>query len=324
MSQSKKILVSTPTFGTYSEDARPRLHEYGCEFDDLLRTDDPDRETIYEHLADAAAWVVGYTRVDTEALDRAPDLEVVAKHGTGVDNIDLDACRERDVVVANAPGANASAVAELVVLHILNLNRDLVGLDRAVRNGEWETEIGRELAGKTLGIVGLGDIGQSVVERTQGFDLEYVAFDVEERPAFQERYGVTLFNDLHAMLPEADFVTVHVPLNERTHHLIGDAELDAMRPTAGLVNTARGGIVDEAALLDALDDGQIAGAALDVLEEEPPERSDHYDRLFGEERVTLSPHIGGITEEALGRISDVTAENILAVFEGEEPRHRVA
>lgn len=323
MSQQKKVLVSTPSFGTYSEDALRQLRENGCEVDSLLRTAEPDRETIYEHLTDASAWIVGYTAVDGEALDHAPELEVVAKHGTGVDNIDLQACLDHDVVVANAPGANANAVAELVVLHMLNLSRDLVALDAAVRNGRWATEPGNEVTGKTLGVVGIGDIGQTVIERTQSFDMEYVAHDVEDRPEFRERYDVTLHEDLAAMLPKADFVTVHVPLNEHTYHLMGAEEFAAMKSTAGLINTARGGIVDEKALLEAVAHDRIAGAALDVLEEEPPSDSDHYDRLFAAEGITVSPHVGGITEEALGEISAITAANILAVFEGNVPRFRV-
>ena len=323
MSSTKKILVSSPTFGKYSAESRERLREYGCEFDDLLRTDDPDRETILSHVEDAAAWVVGYTPVDEEALSRASNLEIVAKHGTGVDNVDLEAAKEHGVVVANAPGANANAVAELVVLHMLNASRNLVRLDPTVRDREWNTQIGRELTGKTVGIVGLGDIGQAVVRRTQGFDLEYVAFDVEERPEFQERYGVTLYEDLHEMLPAADFVTTHVPLNEHTRHLLSAEEFRLMRESAYVVNTARGGIVDEAALLSALQNDEIAGAALDVLEQEPPGDAEWYDDLLAEERVTFSPHLGGITEEAMGKVSDVTAENIRSVFEGEEPLFRV-
>jgi len=323
MSSTKKILVSSPTFGKYSPESRERLREYGCEFDDLLRTDDPDRETILSHVEDAAAWVVGYTPVDEEALSRASNLEIVAKHGTGVDNVDLEAAKEHGVVVANAPGANANAVAELVVLHMLNASRNLVRLDPTVRDREWNTQIGRELTGKTVGIVGLGDIGQAVVRRTQGFDLEYVAFDVEERPEFQERYGVTLYEDLHEMLPAADFVTTHVPLNEHTRHLLSAEEFRLMRESAYVVNTARGGIVDEAALLSALQNDEIAGAALDVLEQEPPGDAEWYDDLLAEERVTFSPHLGGITEEAMGKVSDVTAENIRSVFEGEEPLFRV-
>lgn len=319
-----KILVSSPTFGKYSEDARDRLREYGCEFDDLPRTEEPDREAIYEHLADAAAWIVGYTRVDEEALGRAPELEIVAKHGTGVDNVDLAACRERGVVVANAPGANANAVAELVVLHMLNASRNLVQLDPTVRNREWNTQIGHEIAGKTLGIVGLGDIGQALVERTHGFDMEYLAYDIEDRPEFQEAYGVTRYDDFHEMLPEADFVSSHVPLNEHTRHMLGTEEFRLMKESAHVINTARGGIVDEDALLDALNEGEIAGAALDVLEQEPPGDAPRYDELLADDRVTFSPHIGGITEEAMGTISDITTQNVLDAFEGEDPEYRLA
>jgi len=323
MSQPKKILVSSPTFGAYSEAARERLREQDCTIVDLPRTDDPDRETILAHVEDAAAWIVGYTTVDREAFERAERLEIVAKHGTGVDNVDLEAAEAHDVVVANAPGANANAVAELVVLHLLNGSRNLVQLDPTVRERRWDTQIGRELAGKTLGIVGLGDIGQTVVERTAGFDLEYLAFDVEARPEFEERHGVTRVDDLHDLLPEVDFLTLHVPLNEHTHHLLGAEEFRAMRESAYLVNTARGGIVDEDALLGALQAGEIAGAALDVLEQEPPGDAERYDELLADGRVTFSPHLGGITEEAMGQISDVTTTNILNVFEGEEPLHRV-
>lgn len=323
MTSTKTILVSSPTFGAYSPESRERLREYGCEFDDLLRTEEPDRETILEHVEDAAAWVVGYTPVDEEAFERATRLEVVAKHGTGVDNVDLEAAKEHGVVVANAPGANANAVAELVVLHVLNASRNLVRLDPTVRRREWNTQIGRELSGKTLGIVGLGDIGQAVVRRTQGFDLEYLAFDVEDRPAFQAAYDVTRVDDLHELLPRADFVTTHVPLNEHTRNLLSTEEFRQMKERAYVVNTARGGIVDEDALLAALEAGEIAGAALDVLEQEPPGDAERYDALLADERVTFSPHIGGITEEAMGAISDVTAANILNVFRGEEPLHRV-
>lgn len=323
MTASRTVLVSTPMFGRYSEAARSRLAEYGCEIVELSRAEAADRDVLYDHLGDVSAWIVGYTEIDREALVRAPDLEVIAKHGTGVDNVDLDAARERGVAVANAPGANANAVAELVVLHVLNFGRDLVGGDRAVRERRWDAEVGTELAGKTLGIVGLGAIGQTLVERTRGFDLDYVAHDVEDRPNVRERHDVRMADDLNALLGAADFVTTHVPLTEHTRHLIGRAELAAMKPDACLINTARGGIVDEAALVEALEDGEIAGVALDVLEAEPPDESPRYDALLADDRVTLSPHIGGKTEEAMGAISDVTARNVLNVLEAEEPEHRV-
>lgn len=323
MSTTRTILVTTPMFGRYSADSRRRLREYGCEFVELSREEAADRDILYDYLADADAWVVGYTEIDRDTFDHAPDLDVIAKHGTGVDNIDLDVAEERGVVVANAPGANANAVAELVVLHMLNYCRDLVGGDRAVRNRGWDSDIGTEISEKTLGIVGLGQIGQTLVKRTQGFDLEYLAHDVEERPEFQERYGVELVGDLGDILSRADFVTTHVPLTAHTRHLISADELETMQEDACLINTSRGGIVDEEALLTALRNGDIGGAALDVLEEEPPEEADRYDDLLQDDRITFSPHIGGKTEEAMGEISDLTARNIRNVFEGEEPVHRV-
>ncbi len=324
MSDPKTVLVTSPTFGEYSEESLDLLRDHGCEPVHLDR-EDPEIDThLAEHLPRASAWVVGYLPVDAETLDRAPALEVIAKHGTGVDNIDLEAARERGVVVTNAPGLNANAVAELVVLHILNHSRRLVEADREVRAGRWEPIVGREVAGATLGIVGLGAIGQALVVRTQGFELDYLAHDLEDRSGFRARYDVAVADDLDYLLARADFVSLHVPLNEHTRHLIGPAELEAMKPTACLINTARGGIVDEAALLDALAAGEIGGAALDVLEEEPPGDSAHYDALRRADRIALTPHMGGYTEEAFEQISLVTARNILRVFDGEEPDDRVA
>lgn len=324
MTGADLVVVTSPTFGEYSPESVRALEDAGY----ALRRVDRDAPDLEDRLAEVlprtVAMVVGYLPVDAEVLDRAPELRVVAKHGTGVDNIDLEAAADRGVVVANAPGRNANAVAELVLLHLLNLNRELVDADRGVRDGRWEPTIGRELAGKTLGVVGLGDIGRTLIERSAGFDLDYVAYDVEDRPAFRAEHGVELADELGDLLARADFVSLHVPLNEHTRHLIGAAELAAMKPTAYLVNTARGGIVDEAALLEALEAGELAGAALDVLEEEPPGDSAHYDALRAAERVALSPHMGGYTAEAFEAISRLTAENVLAVLDGEEPPHRVA
>lgn len=324
MTASKTVLVSTPMFGRYSGEARSLLAEYGCEFVELSREEAADDDVLHEHITGADAWVVGYTEMDEMTFEHAPELDIVAKHGTGVDNVDLEAARDRGVVVANAPGANANAVAELVVLHMLNYGRDLVAGDRTVRERDWEADVGTELAGKTLGVVGLGQIGQSLVERTRGFDLEYVAQDVEDRSAFRDRHDVTMAENLEALLATADFVTLHVPLTAHTRHLVGREELAAMKSDACLVNTSRGGIVDEEALVEALDADEIGGVALDVLEAEPPDDSPRYDALLADDRVTFSPHIGGKTEEAMGAISDVTARNVLNVFEGEEPLHRVA
>lgn len=310
-------------FGRYSPESRDQLEKYGCEFIELTREQASDRDTLYEVISDIDAWIVGYTEIDEALFDRAPDLEIIAKHGTGVDNIDLDTAEERGVVVANAPGANANGVAELVLLHMLNYYRSLIAGDAAVRSRRWESNIGREIAGKTLGIVGLGKIGQTLVERTQGFDLTYLAHDVADRSEFLQQYDVKMVDELSELLVESDFVTTHVPLTEGTHHLISGEEFSVMQSDACLINTSRGGIIDEDALVHALENGEIGGAALDVLDEEPPGDDNRYDKLLADDRITFSPHIGGKTEESMAAISSITAQNIRNVFEGDEPLHRV-
>ena len=321
MPEPKRVLVTSPTFGACSPAARERLLEAGFEFVEIPRDDGVDREAVEAALPGIVAWIVGYARIDEATFEAAPHLKIVAKHGTGVDNVDLEAAAEHGVVVANAPGANANAVAELVVLHALNYGRDLVGADRTVRAGGWSSELGTELSGKTVGVVGLGQIGQRVVRLTDPFGVDHLAYDVDDRPAFEAEFGVERVG-LDELLERADYVTVHVPLTEATRHLIGADELARMKPEACLINTARGGIVDEDALVDAIEAGELGGAALDVLEEEPPSAA-RSGRLLAADRITVSPHIGGRTEEAMGAISDVTAQNVLNVFEGREPVHRV-
>lgn len=310
-------------FGRYSRESRDLLREYGCEFIELSREEAANREVLFEHLETVHAWIVGYTAIDEETFDRAPNLDVIAKHGTGVDNIDLDIAEQRDVVVANAPGANANGVAELVVLHMLNSSRNIVDGDATVRARRWESEIGRELSGKTLGVIGLGNIGQMLVERTAGFDLTYLAHDVADRSDVLAVHDIEMIDDLYDLLGRADFVTIHVPLTDATRHMISDAEFEAMHENAYVINTARGGIIDEDALVRALADDKVGGAALDVLEEEPPSDTTRYDELLSDDRITLSPHIGGKTEEAMAEISSLTARNVRNVFEGNEPIHRV-
>ncbi|MCL6564662.1 MAG: hydroxyacid dehydrogenase, partial [Firmicutes bacterium] len=244
-----------------------RLQEIATvQYDPLLYR---DRKALLERMADATALVVrNQTVVDGELLQRAPRLKVVGRLGVGVDNIDLKTAAARGVTVVTARGANAVAVAEYVFACLLHFSRALGTVDEAVRRGRWDRTLGgSELWGKTLGIVGLGDIGQRVALRARAFGMLVMAAD----PVASETHwavmelGVKL-TDLSTLLTSADFVSLHLPLIPETYHLVGKKELLLMKPTACLINAARGGIVDEAALAEALTQGRLRGAALDVRE----------------------------------------------------------
>ncbi len=263
--------------------------------------------------------VVGVDRVGPRALAAGrPRLRVVARNGVGTDTVDVQAATELGVVVTNAPSVNADSVADFTFALLLALARRLVEADRAVRAGDWPPLVGVELRGKCLGLVGFGRIGQRVAERARGFGLRVVAYDPQPDREVAHALGVELV-PFHRLLEQADFLSLHLPLLPETRHLLGEAELRRMKPTSYLVNTARGGVVDEAALARALRDGWIAGAACDVFEEEPPRASP----LLGAPHLLLSPHMASHTREAIARASRVAAENVLAVLQGQRPPNPV-
>jgi (S)-sulfolactate dehydrogenase len=255
------------------------------------------------------------TRVDAELLARAPRLRVVGRLGVGLDNIDVPACRARGIDVIPATGANALAVAEYVICTVMMLLRGAYLASSEVASGSWPRAAmsqGREAAGKTLGIIGFGGIGRLVARLAQGLGMRVIASDpllAPESRAWAES-GVAR-RELDVLLAEADAVTLHVPLGPETLHLINAGRLAAMRPGAVLVNTARGGVVDEPALAAALRDGRIAGAALDVFEQEPLKGG---SVLAGVPNLVLTPHVAGVTVESNERVSSLIAEKVLEVL----------
>jgi D-3-phosphoglycerate dehydrogenase len=247
-------------------------------------------------------------------------LKIVARTGVGVDisRIDVEAAREHNVWVTNMPGGNATAVAELAFGQMIALARHTGAADAAVRTGRWSEGprfVGAELAGKTIGIVGLGNIGTRVALRARAFEMALLVCD----PYVSAAPGGRLVS-LEELLRESDFVTLHCPLNAETRHMIGEAQLALMKPSAFFVNLARGGVVDEDALVRGLTDKRIAGAAIDVMESEPPP-SGH--PLLQLPNVLLTPHIGGSTREAQTRGERGAAEEVMRVLQGEEPRNPV-
>lgn len=274
-----------------------------------------DEEALLGTLDGVHALVVrSATRITRRVIEAADALQVVGRAGVGVDNVDCDAATARGIVVMNTPTGNSTTTAELAIALLCSIARHIPRADRVTRSGSWSKKglMGTELTGKTLGVVGLGRIGRIVAARAQGLAMEVVASD-----PFLSRTGVESpvrgveLVEIEDLLARADFVTLHVPLMDGTRNLLSRERLALMKPGARLVNAARGGLVDEAALADALESGHLAGAALDVLAEEPPS-PEH--PLLGREDVILTPHLGASSHEAQLAVAVDIAEQIAAFF----------
>lgn len=260
------------------------------------------------------------TKVTADLLQAAGRLQIVARAGSGVDNVDVDAATRRGIVVVNAPDGNTIAVAEHTMGCMLALARHIPAGDAGMKAGGWPKGSlkGIELRGKTLGIVGLGRIGIALARRAAAFDMRIIAYDPYVAADYAARQGISVVS-LEELLRTADFVTIHVPGNEHTRGLIDAGKLALMKPTAHVINCARGGIVDEAALLAALEEGRLAGAALDVFEQEPPGPS----ALVTSPKVICTPHLGASTVEAQRSCALDVAEQVLAVLSGKPARYPV-
>lgn len=263
--------------------------------------------------------IVGSDQFTRKALEKADQLSVISRTGAGFDTIDMEACTEKSIVVTNAFGAGASAVAEFTIALIFAVARRLCYADRSLRQGLWiRTEIeGISPLGRTLGIIGLGHIGKEVARLAKGLDMRVIYYDVIRDTEYEKKLGISFvsFDDL---LSQSDFVTIHVPLGQRTRRLIREREIRLMKPTAYIFNTSRGALVDEKALYQALKEKRIAGAGIDVFEKEPP---DHDNPLMTlEDRVVVTPHMAGLSIEAKVRMLDLATQNLLDVLGGRRPQ----
>lgn len=284
----------------------------------------PSRETLLEGLRGAQAAICTLTeRIDQEILSQTPRLRVIANYAVGYDNIVVEAARARGIVVTNTPDVLTETTADLTWALLLATARRVAEGDRLVREGAWQgwepTQLlGADVEGNTLGIIGMGRIGQAVARRASGFNMTVLYCSHGERdPSAPGSQWQRLSQD--EVLARSDFISLHVPLTPDTHHLIGPAELRRMRPTAFLINTSRGPVVDEAALVDAISTGRLAGAGLDVYEREP----DLHSGLLQLRQVVLLPHLGSATLRTRVRMGMVCLENIQAVLEGRPAPNRV-
>jgi len=274
-------------------------------------------EAALDDIGRYDAVIVRVAELDADVIDRADRLEIIAKHGAGLDNVDIEAASSRGIVVCNTPGANSRSVAEHALSLLFALRRNHRAADQHVRNGGWDrgAYTGRELTGNTLGLFGFGAIARETSDLAHGIGQDVIMYDPyvpdDDVPTRVER--VSTFRDLFA---RSDAVSVHAPLTPETKQVISTEELTALGERGVLINTARGPIVDEDALLEALETDALGGAGLDTFEEEPP-AADH--PLYGRDDVVLTPHVGGVTEEALARMSNRAAENVQTVYEGGIP-----
>jgi D-3-phosphoglycerate dehydrogenase len=308
-----KILVADPL----AEDGLERLRRAG---EVTVVSKLPEAELI-RRIADFDALVVrSETRVTAPIIEAGSKLRVVGRAGVGVDNIDVQAATRRGILVVNAPRGNIIAAAEHTIALLFALARWVPQADASVRRGEWARAkfLGTEVRGKTLGVIGLGNVGSEVAKRAHGLEMDVVAYDPVVSVDRAELFNVALVS-LRELLEQADFVTVHVPLVDSNRNLIGATELARMKPTARLINTARGGIVDEAALVDALKSGRLAAAAADVFETEPPGANP----LLELPNFIATPHIAASTLEAQVSVAFDVAEEVAAVLAGDLPRFAV-
>ncbi len=266
-----------------------------------------------EHAAAMDFLVVGLIGATAELLDQAPNLKAVLKHGVGVDNIDIPACTARGVPVFNAPGTNSNAVAELALGCMFSLARRIPMVHRIVVDGGWQRHVGTEIEGKVLGIVGLGNIGRILAVKAAALGMRVVAADLKPDMEFVRRHGVEML-PLEELLRASDYVSLHVFGGKDNCRLIGAGQLALMKPTACLLNFARGEIVDTDALALALERDELMGAAIDAYEQEPPNRS---HPLFKHPRVVFTPHSGADTKESVERMSLMNIEDIDKVLAGE-------
>lgn len=302
------------------------LHEAGLDVAMRQADEAPSRAELLTLVPGAHALVTLMSdTVDAELLDAAgPQLAVVANYAVGYDNVDLDACRDRGVRVANTPDVLTAATADFAFALLLAAARRVLEGDRLVRGGGWsgwqpQQLLGAQVTGAKLGIVGMGRIGSAVARRARAFELE-VLYHNRSRDQRAERETGARWVDLEELLSTSDFVSLHCPLTPETHHLIDAAALAKLKPSAVLVNTARGPVVDEAALAEALAERQLAAAGLDVFEREPEVER----RLLDLPNVVLSPHLGSATLETRTAMARLCAEAVVAVLAGREPKNLVA
>jgi D-3-phosphoglycerate dehydrogenase len=310
-----KVVSTSPSFSKYSREPIEYLAKHGIQLTHLPA--DIQEEQFIASIQDADAAIVAFNQITPTVLSGAPRLKIVCKHGVGVDNIDLEAAKESKVWVTNVPDSNKHAVADFAFALMLSLARQIPVANELTKKGEWPRIFGADVYGKTIGIVGLGSIGKEVARRAGGFAMQILAYDPFPDNRFAEEHGVS-FVAMEELLTRSDFITLHIALTEQTKNLIGAAQLEMMKNSAYLINTSRGGVVNELDLHAALKAGSIAGAALDVFVQEPVQNNP----LLELDNFIAMPHIAGYTSGAINALGMTCVRNIVDVLvNNKRPQH---
>ena len=313
-----KILITPRSFASFSDKPLKMLTERDYKIKRNNTGRPYKKEEMLKLIKDVDGIIIGIDELSAEIIEEANELKVISKYGIGLDNIDINMATNKKIVVTNTPTANVDAVADLTFGLILSLARRVPEADRKTKSAKWGKIIGKSVWEKTIGIIGLGKIGRQVVKRAKGFEMNILVFDIVKDKKFAQKYGIK-YVDLEKLLRKSDYITIHIPLNDATRNMISYEELEKMKKDAFLINTSRGGIVDEEALYDALRNNKLRGAALDVYNNEPLRESP----LKELDNVIMTPHIGAYTEEAIENMGIRAAQNLIDVLEGREPQNRV-
>jgi D-3-phosphoglycerate dehydrogenase len=318
-----KLLITATSFKAENNGpAARRLQEFAAENSAELVFNPRNRpltgDELIPLLKDCHGYIAGLDFITKKVIDSCGVLKVISRYGAGVDRVDLEAAKARGIPVCNTPGANAQGVADLAFGLALCAARKIPVLDRKTREGQWVRSMGIELFGKTMGILGLGAVGRGVAKRARGFSMKILAYDPFIDRQYAEEQGIVV-SDFDSLVKESDIVSLHLPLEQKTRHIISGEVMARMKRGVILINTARGGLIDENAADELLRSGHIGGLGLDAYEEEPPGKSP----LFELDNVVLTPHTGSHTAEAAANMAAVSVENLINVLCGRDCPHIV-
>lgn len=312
----EKVLLGSRSFGKFTPKGIKLLEDNGFQVITNPYGHALKEEQLIELMPDISAIITGMDQLTEKVIASSKKLRVISKHGVGIDNIDVKAATKRNIVVSNIPTDHeeCNAVADFTFSLMLSIARKICEFDKCTKEGKWIKLIGSEVYRKTLGIIGAGAIGKAVIARAKGFSMDILVYDIKENKELIEKFNVK-YVDLAYLLSNSDFVTIHIPLNDATNGLINRSELKLMKKSSYLINTARGGIVNEKDLYEVLRDGNIAGAALDVFCAEPPRNNP----LLELKNLVATPHVASYTRSSIEAMDVISAENVISVLKGSRP-----